>query len=316
MPTDLAMLSGFDSGLLLAIHGLTSLLAGVLSTLLLPRAYRSSPRRTLAYHSLLALFIPLLGGLGLILLAINARVLDRRYHARPYSAIRMPVFTAAPRLPALAYGAGSIRERLINPRLPKAVRLKAMLAVKSMPGNLSTPLLREVLSDPSDDLRMTAYGMLDKGEKHLNQLIQHELTRLVGDPASDERGQILSQLAAHYWELVYQGYAVGELRSFSLHAAWLHAQDAIALRPEDGGLWVLIGRIALARQDAEKAARAFEQAQTRGIPPIQVQPYLAELAFQRRDFKAVRALIRGFDTQQASYASAPLLAFWKTGAAS
>lgn len=314
MPPDFAMPTHFDSGLLLAMHGLLSLLAGVISTLLMPPAYRSSPRRTLAYHTALALFIPLLGGLGLILLAINARVLDRRYHARPYSAIRMPVFTAAPLQAAVAYGAGSIRERLVNPQLPRAVRLKAMLSVQTMPGNLSTPLLREVLSDPSDDLRMTAYGMLDKGEKHLNQLIQHELTRLAGAPSSDERGQIFSQLAAHYWELVYQGYAVGELRSFSLHAAWRHAQDAVALRPEDGGLRVLIGRIALARQDTEHAARAFEHAQKRGIPPAQIQPYLAELAFLRRDFKTVRALMRPLDMQQASFSSAPLLAFWNPGA--
>ncbi|MFO7541399.1 MAG: hypothetical protein R6W97_01130 [Thiobacillus sp.] len=307
MPTEL------DASLLL-FHGLFSLFAAGISMLLIQPAYRSSPRRTLAYHFVLAFFIPVLGGIALILLAINARVLNQRYRARPYSAVRMPVFTAAPRAPALAFGVGSIRERLINPNLPKEMRLKALLTVQNMPGNLSTHLLREALSDPSDDLRMTAYGMLDKGEKHLNQQIQQELKRLEGAPSADERGQIFKQLAAHYWELAYQGYAVGELRDFSLNAAWHHAQDAAALRPQDGGLWVMIGRIALARHDTEQATYALDQAQKLAIPPAQVQTYLAELAFQRRDFQAVRRLVNAFGRQQISFSTAPLLAFWKTGA--
>lgn len=307
------MLTDLDPSLLLLLHGLFSLLAAGISMLLIQPAYRSSPRRTLAYHFVLAFFIPVLGGIALILLAINARVLNQRYRARPYSAVRMPVFTAAPRAPALAFGAGSIRERLINPNLPKDMRLKALLTVQTMPGNLSTHLLREVLSDPSDDLRITAYGMLDKGEKHLNQNIQQELERLEGKPSTEEHGQILKQLAVHYWELVYQGYAVGELRDFSLNAAWRHAQDAITLRPLDGGLWVMIGRIALARQDTKHAMHALDQAQKLAIPPAQVQTYLAELAFQRRDFQTVRGLLDTFGRQQISFSTAPLLAFWKTG---
>lgn len=307
------MLTDLDASVLFALHGLFSLLAAAISMLLIQPAYRSSPRRTLAYHFVLAFFIPVLGGIALLVLAVNARVLNQRYRARPYSTVRMPVFTAAPRTPALAFGAGSIRERLINPNLPKDTRLKALLTVQTMPGNLSTHLLREVLSDPNDDLRMTAYGMLDKGAKHLNLQIQQELERLEGGPSDEERGQIFKQLAAHYWELAYQGYAVGELRDFSLNAAWRHAQDAIALRPQDGGLWVMIGRIALARHDTDQAMHALDQAQKLAIPPAQVQTYLAELAFQRRDFKAVRSLIDTFGTQQVSFSTAPLLAFWKTG---
>ena len=302
-----------ELAMVLLVHSMFSVATSLVSTLFMPPAYRSSPRRTFFYHLTLAFFMPFLGGLALILLAINARVQNRRYREKPYSSVRMPVFTAGPGKLALGYGAGSIRSRLINTTLPKDVRLKALLTVQTMPGNLSTQLLREVLSDPSDDLRMAAYGMLDKGEKVLNQQVQHELERLSGNPSAEERGEIYKLLASHYWELAYQGYAVGELRSFSLQTAWRHSQEAVQLRPADGGLWVLIGRIALARQDTEHATRAFDQALERAVPPVQVLTYLAELAFLRRDYNTVRTLIQTFGTQQTTFSTAPLLAFWKMG---
>ena len=311
------MLPDLDPGVLLILHGLISLLAGLVSTLLMPPQYRSSPRRTFSLHVLLAFFIPMLGTLALILLALYVRAINRQHHDRPYTTIRLPVFTAAPAAPPIAYGAGSIRSRLVNAGLPAETRLKALMAVQAMPGNLSTRLLHEVLSDPSDDLRLTAYGMLDKGEKKINLLIQQSLDEMSHSPSLEQRGQLLKQLASHYWELVYQNYAhQGELREFALQSAWRYAQESLGYRPDDGDLWVLTGRIALARLDTEKAMHAFSEAERLAVPAGRVQPYLAELAFQRRDFKAVGTLVNRMGKQEANFSTTPVLSFWKQGARS
>lgn len=296
---------------MLLAHFVISLLAGLASVVLMPPQYRSSPRRTVVYHFLLAWFIPVLGVAIVLLVTLYLRVINRQYSERPYQAVRVPVFTAAPREPALAYGAGSIPSRLTNLDLPKEVRLKALLTVQAMPGNLSTHLLREVLSDPSDDLRLTAYGMLDKGEKRLNQLIQQNLRQLEGSADADQQGQLSKQLATCYWEMVYQGYAQGELRNFSLNAAWRHAQAARECRGGDADLWMLIGRIALERRDVGQAAQAFAAAQKLSVSGGRVRPYLAELAFLHRDFAMVRKLIRDIDENECGLSTAPLQAFWR-----
>lgn len=309
------MLPDLNPDVLLILHGLITLLAGLMSTLLMPPQYRSSPRRTFSLHILLAFFIPVLGAFALILLALYVRAINRQHQDRPYTTIRLPVFTAAPAAPPIAYGAGSIRSRLINTDLPAETRLKALMAVQAMPGNLSTRLLHEVLSDPSDDLRLTAYGMLDKGEKKINLLIQQSLDEMARSPSVEQQGLILKQLASHYWELVYQNYAhQGELREFALQSAWRYAQEALGYRPDDGELWVLAGRIALARLDTKQAKRAFSEADRLAVPPGRVQPYLAELAFQHRDFKAVRNLVTRLGKQEANFSTTPVIAFWNQGA--
>jgi tetratricopeptide (TPR) repeat protein len=200
---------------------------------------------------------------------------------------------------------------LTNPGLPQEVRLKALLTVQAMPGNLSTRLLREVLSDPADDLRLTAYGMLDKGEKLLNQMIQENLKLLEAATDGNRQAQLNKQLAMNYWELVYQGFAQGELRNFSLNAAARHARVAAQRLREDADLWVLIGRIALERREIESAADAFETAQQQSAPGGRVRTYLAELAFLQRDFATVRELIRNIAPQECGLSTAPLRTFWQ-----
>lgn len=302
----------FAPGTWLLLHALYSVVVAAVSTRAMPGQYRSSPRRTFVHHLVLATFIPVLGGFGLIVLALYARVLNRPFREHPYSIVRLPVFTAPPSHDAAhAYGAGSIRSRLTNTELPPDVRLKALLAAQAIPGNLSTRLLHEVLSDPSDDLRLTAYGMLDKGEKHINQRIQKAMAELERAQTDEQRGLILKQLASHYWELVYQGYAQqGELFEYALKSAYQYALDALVYRDKDGELWVLTGRIALARHEPKAATFAFNLANQLDVPPGRVEPYLAELAFQRRDFQAVRERVRRFGKQETNFSTQPILAFW------
>jgi len=295
----------------LLLHGLVSLLAGLVSTLLMSPQYRSSPRRVFTLHVLLAFFIPVLGAVAVLVLSAYARVIGRPYQERPYHLVRLPVFTAATKAPSLSYGAGSVHSRLINPEVSGAIRLKALLTVQAMPGNLSTRLLRDVLSDPSDDLRLTAYGILDKGEKEINERIRDALKKLNDPQESDARSELHQQLAGHYWELVYQGYAQGELRRFALRAAWRHAQEAVQADPGSADVWMLAGRIAAAQHDQAAAQHAFQRAQALAMPHSRIRPYLAELAFQKRDFDAVRQHLQGIGRHEINFSTAPLLAFWR-----
>lgn len=308
---------------LLLAHALFTLVTALLATRLLPPQYRSSPRRAFVFHCVLAACIPVLGGLVLIGWALYARFINRLHQARPFAAVHLPVFTAAPETSSFSAGAGSLRPRLTRSDLSRQTRIEALLTVQNLPGNLSSRLLREVLSDPVDDLRLSAYGMLDKGEKQINQQIeaaQAQLDRVAqldqtrpGVPSA-ARGPLLHRMAECYWELVYQDYAhQGELREFALQSAWRAAQEALPLCPHDGDLLVLVGRIALARGQLDDATRAFTQARALSVPHNRVLPYLAELAFLRRDFAETRALVQSLGQDARNFTTTPLIAFWHAG---
>ncbi len=299
---------------LIAAHFAVSLFAGAASWLLMPGHYRTPRGLVIFHHFLLAWFLPVLGAVLVLVLPLYARLIGRRPAVADFRAVRLPEFTAPPREPVLKYGVGSIRSRLTNLALSADVRLKALLTVQAMPGNLSTRLLREVLSDPADDLRLTAYGMLDRGEKYLNQTIQTNLKLLEGETDATRQAFLNKQLAMNYWELVYQGFAQGELRAFSLNAALRHARAAMQRLGDDADLWVLVGRIALEHRDLDAAEEAFGKAQRRAVRSGRINTYLAELAFLRRDFATVRKLIGDMSRHEAGLSTEPLRAFWTSEA--
>ncbi|PMZ42773.1 transporter, partial [Pseudomonas sp. GW247-3R2A] len=84
------------------------------------------------------------------------------------------------------------------------------LATRRMPGKEAVPILKLALGDPSDDVRLLAYSMLDKQESDINLHIQIALGELVNANAKTA-GALHGRLARWYWELAYLGLAQGSV---------------------------------------------------------------------------------------------------------
>ena len=113
-----------------------------------------------------------------------------------------------------------------------------MVALQYVSGRTASPLLRTVLSDPSEDLRLLAYGMLDTLEKRVNRSIDAELSALRAAQAEEgsaglgalESAQRLSDL---YWELIYQELVQGDLRKHAIKESLLTANGCWPSKPDN-----------------------------------------------------------------------------------
>jgi Flp pilus assembly protein TadD len=110
---------------------------------------------------------------------------------------------------------------------------------------------------------------------------------------SEQRYDCLRHLAELNWELVYASLAQGELRRHILGQARHYADTALAIEvPHDSGLVFLKGRILLEQGEIGAAEAAINQAIALGQSITSALPYLAEMAFLRRDFVAVKQLMQ------------------------
>mgnify|MGYP003379176219 CR=1 FL=1 len=114
--------------------------------------------------------------------------------------------------------------------------MKALLALQHMPAR-SANILRDTLSDSSDDLRLLAYGMLDSREKQLTHRIQNALQRHADLTTPEERYLPARELAELYWELVYQNLVQGDMRQFALEQVQRYSNEALKHKVKDAGLW-------------------------------------------------------------------------------
>lgn len=209
----------------------------------------------------------------------------------------------------------AIRAQLRDRTAAPERRVQALIMLGDSAPQAAAPLLQEVLADPLEDMRLLAYGMLDRREKTITEQLDAARRELAAARAAAERGEqaraarVIAQL---YWELVYQSLAQGDMERFALGEAMTHAQLALELAPGDGPTWMLVARIELRRQELAAADTALAAAQAGGVPREQVIPYLAELRFRQDRLGEVRRLMVELGTQPATGPLAALQQYWAT----
>ncbi len=233
---------------------------------------------------------------------------------------------------ALRYSPGGFRARLLARGIPADRRLGLLLALRRRSTPHGNRLLREMLRDPADELRLAAYAVLERREKESQAAIAEAgaAAREARDGA--RRVAALRRLAFLHWEAAYQELADGEVSRHHLEQALRAAEDARALAPGDDDLAFLQGRI-LVRLGSREGSRATTEAgaAVASSPPFAASaaggpdgpdvsderliPHLAELAFRRGDFASTRQHLAALDRSAAGGPLRGVLRFWLGGGA-
>lgn len=293
------------------LHGLASAMAAPFVWAFLPARYRQPRLAVLLLLFSVCFFIPVLGLGGFFVGVILSVWWPRLGNREPFSEVRTPRFQLQHGPQRLGHlRMGQVRNQLSSITVPLELRMKALLALQEVPGRQASEILRDVMADPSDDLRLLAFGMLDGKEKQLNERIHaaSEALKAAKDPQAEFAAS--KQLAELYWELVYQGLVQGDMRRYALEQVKKHVGKALAHHQADGGLWVIAGRMRMLEKDYDGARSAFETAVEKQFPRVRVEPYLAELAFLRRDFAAVRQHMNKIQKEGRSQQMALVADYW------
>ena len=271
-------------------HGLACVLLCAAEWLLLPERYRLPLPWSPLFIFSLAFFVPVIGTIGVVAAIFPALYLPRKRNKQAWQAVGIPSlpFRAQLQHHSPIFADGGLQDVLRHAPDPDQ-RLAALLATRRMPGKDAVPILKLALGDPSDDVRLLAYSMLDKQESDINSHIQNALGELSGVTAKSA-GALHATLARWYWELAYLGLAQGSVLEHVLDQASEHAEKGLQAG-EGGELYLLAGRIALQQGDVVRAEVLLHQAQDNGMGAAQVLPFHAELAFEAGRYHEIPQLL-------------------------
>lgn len=304
----------------LLIHALASVL---LAFFALPLLLHKAAKPRWAVLSLIAAIsyaVPIGGFMGIVIALLVLRFYRSSDKAAAFDSVQLPEFDLHQRSQGGFRQAG-LRSFLGNPDVPVRSRMKAMVALQYVSGRLSTPLLRNVLNDPSEDLRMLAYGMIDTQEQRINRAIDHELSILReganadGKPQTKAALEAAEHLAELYWELVYQQLAQGDLRKYAIQESLRYGEMVLEKKPNDTLLWLQRGRLLHSSNQLDDAAECYEKALALGIPATRVLPYQAELHFARRNFVETQKTIRQLSADGSLPRLRAVIEYWGGSAA-
>lgn len=293
------------------LHAMACALITPVVWALLPAHYRQPRLVVMLLLFSLCFFIPVLGLLGFYLGVLLSRLWPYLRRREPFSAVALPHYEISKKQHQRnRLRSGQVRSQLASTSAPVELRMKALMSIQHMSPRHSAMILREVLSDREDDLRLLAYGMLDGKEKQIASRIQQARDTL--QQADDSMADYAAhkQLAELYWELVYQGLVQGDMRRHALRSVREHVQAALRAQVRDSGLWVISGRCRMLQGDYSGAMGAFSTAVAMGLSRNRAEAYLAELAFLQKHYAEVRQRLHGLAPDNAGQQLALVSSFW------
>jgi hypothetical protein len=300
----------------LAAHAGASVLLA-LALLPLMRSPKARPRwAVLALAAAFSFAVPVAGFVGILLAVAVLYVYRAPVRPEDFGSLQLPEFDLHQRMQGSFRQAG-LRSFLGNTQAPAQARMSAMVALQFVSGRVASPLLRTVLSDPSEDLRLLAYGMLDTLEKRINRAIDAELIALAAAQraeGSDSPGaktlEAAHRLSDLYWELIYQHLVHGDLRAHAIGDSLRYGELVLRHRARQPQLTLRRGRLLHEQGDLQGAADAYAEARALGLPATRVLPYQAELAFEQRDFDAAQRLVAELAQWDALPRLRPVIDYW------
>lgn len=263
--------------LYIAMHGASCALLSAGIWLLLPKRYKFPLPWSPLFIFSMAFFVPFLGTIGVAASLFPALYLPRRQNTKVWASMGVPELPFKPqeRTGDLMFSDGGLEDVLRHAPAPEK-RLMALVAMRRMNPKDSIPILKLALRDPSDDVRLLAYSMLDQQESSINKRIEAALKALSA-ASKEQHAGLHATLGRWYWELAYLGLAQGSVLEHVLNQARQHAETALNLGAIGAALTA--ARITLEQGHYDAALAHLDHAEQAGIDIQKIVPFKAEIAF-------------------------------------
>lgn len=294
---------------LLAGHFIASVLLVAGLYLALPRVYQAPRHGAFAFLASSALFVPLIGPLGLVLSLWPGLYSAHRESRRDWDTLDIPDLPFRP--VHVDSNDVFVRDGLSSVLLhfdDRNRRQQAILACRHLPRREAVPILRSGLSDPTDEVRSLAHAMIHAIERDLEG--QLSVVRDAMADAGDEHGEWHEQRAQLFWEFSYLQLVHDSVEDSMLEKALAAIETAIQREPT-AQRWLLRARICLELNRYDDAESALARACSLGLEDDDSAPRWAELAYRRGHFDDVAPALRLMSARAGSNpVMRPILEYW------
>jgi hypothetical protein len=258
----------------------------------------------------IAAFIPVLGNLINILVLLVLKRYGKDFE--PIEIDRYPQVEYSRKNPVkiVAYGFNWASVRLESTQFSEEERTKALNSVSRGSPRETNLVYSKLVSDELEELRICAFSLLESQQDFLQTQINQLLKKFDGMEDALKKAYLAKQIALLYWELVYRNLADQEFRSILLERSIYYAEYALKTLAEDATLLVLRARIDIAQNKDKEGYQSLLAAAQYHASKSKILPYFAELAFQKKDYAAVRDYLSSERSLKYIFKMSKIIDFW------
>ena len=238
------------------LFGIVSHLLGVLIGLVIIK-FRMQNQRGITLPVALILFVPVLGALGVSVLALDLKNKGRRgileeyaIHINPeeYRELFTRDYNEFKPDPTKLYSLSDV----LQSNLSVVQKRVAIEALAQMDSPRTIAILREALQMGSVEVRFFSSSVLSKMEMRLEQ----KLLELKSEDRGNNQVSVISELAQVYFDFVFFSIVDGTRKEEYLNLALGYTLDALSLELNNSML-AIAGRILLMKEQYKEATKIF-----------------------------------------------------------
>lgn len=194
------------------------------------------------------------------------------------------------------FGEGAFTRILETKEAPVELKQRVFTGLSGFGRPDAFRIIKAGLSNPADEVRLYAFGIMSNVEKQYTDRIHALKEALKAEKSGYKRAEIQKELAQAYHDLVYFNIVDEAVREAALDEAIRWAELSLRESPSDSATYVLLGKACLKKNLHDKALSYLEKARELDAPAARTIPYLAEIYFRRKDYKAVKELFSHMET--------------------
>ncbi|HEU5282166.1 MAG TPA: hypothetical protein VFU82_09330 [Gammaproteobacteria bacterium] len=255
----------------------------------------------------LTFFIPIFGIIASYTLILWLKHAHRHYKNTKIKSMRLTYINKPLRI---RYGMGGLHLRLMSPTANMQSKISAITKSLTVSPSRVNNLVRTMLSDNNDEVRLLAFQILNKQERKLMPKINQAIQSLQSATHPNQQYVLEKKLAFDYWELLYRALIEPHMADFAIKKTLGYGEAALEKQPNDVTLLTLLGRLSLKCNDRMAALSYFNQAIVLGEFIERILPYLAEIAYQQRQFHAIKAFFNTSTAIPNIYLNKAQYQFW------
>ncbi len=190
------------------------------------------------------------------------------------------------------YSEGPLENLLKDDKASEDRKVKILSYISNKLHSDNMRLLHSTLSSRSDESRLLCFGKINQIEKKLNDQINDALKAIQICEDPKQISQYQKEIAHYYWEFIYYQLVSKDLQGFYLDNAKDFALKALKGDYDKVALYLLLGKVNLKMKNYDEALEALKEVVKDPYLRDGALPYLAELYFEKRDFRELKEVLR------------------------
>lgn len=307
----ISFLPAFESNKIIYGHIFISFIISIFATLVLKNRYNTQTYKLFLILLSFNISLPIISYIITIFISTVLAYTKDKKHLKKIQKFNIEEFLNN-KFPIVnrVFGEATVANISNNNHNNSAQKMKSLVFLSNNPDKKNFPIIKKLLSDKDNEIRLFSFSLLNSFENELSSKITSKLEEFKNEKNEKKRSIIAGELANLNWDFIYYGFSNLETEELLIKNTEHFLDIALKNEEEKGIQNLLLGKVQLYKKDYDKASKSLKLAVFYGVKKSIANFYLAEIAYEKKAYLEVKSLLKEIKTIETSIATAPIHKQW------